>query len=269
MGDETGTFLSIASRTDPYSTAGTDQLNRLRAVPSPAPTLFTGPAVQNQETLEAVRERLPLALAAIAVVTFIILFVFTGSVVLPIKALVLNTLSLSASFGAMIWIFQDGHLSNLLRFTPTGYIESTIPVLMFCVAFGLSMDYEVFLLSRIREEWLRSDRTSAANSRAVALGLARTGRIITAAAVLMAIVFLAMVTSRVSFIQLFGLGLALAVLVDATVVRGLLVPAVMTLMGRLNWWSPTPLVRLHRRIGLAHEPGRHRVDEHVLPRITT
>jgi RND superfamily putative drug exporter len=181
-----------------------------------------------------------------------VLFLFTGSVVVPLKALVLNTLSLTATFGAMEWVFQEGHLSGLLGFTPTGYLVANMVILMFCLAFGMSMDYEVFLLSRIREEWVRSAGTHRDNTRAVQLGLARTGRIVTAAAALMAIVFAAMVGSKVGFMQLFGLGLTLAVLADATLVRGILVPSFMRLMGRWNWWAPAPLARLHRRIGL-HE----------------
>jgi RND superfamily putative drug exporter len=182
-----------------------------------------------------------------------------GSIVVPLKAIVLNLLSLTATFGAMVWIFQDGHLSGLLGFTPTGTLSITVPILMFCVAFGLSMDYEVFLLSRVKEEW---DRTGD-NEASVALGLERTGRIVTAAAALISVVFLAMVTSSISFIQLFGLGLALAVVVDATLVRATLVPAFMRLAGRANWWAPAPLARWHRRFGFAeslestavYEPG--------------
>jgi RND superfamily putative drug exporter len=175
--------------------------------------------------------------------------------VLPIKALVLNTLSLTATFGAMVWVFQDGHLHWLYPdLTVTGYLTPAMPPLMFCLAFGLSMDYEVFLLSRIREAWLESDRSAEANTRVVALGLGRTGRIVTAAALLMAIVFAAIATSSVSFMMLFGTGLTLAVLMDATVVRGTLVPAFMRLAGRWNWWAPRPLARLHQRIGLTEEP---------------
>ncbi len=192
----------------------------------------------------------------IALATFIVLFLFTGSVVLPLKALVLNTLSLSATFGAMVWIFQEGHFGSLFNdLTTTGYLVPTMPPLMFCLAFGLSMDYEVFLLSRIREAWLASGRTSADNTHAVALGLGRTGRIVTAAALLMAIVFAAMAGSKVSFMMLFGTGLTLAVVMDATVVRGILVPAFMRLAGRWNWWAPRPLARLHGRIGLHEGPS--------------
>ncbi|MFH5209521.1 MMPL family transporter [Antrihabitans sp. NCIMB 15449] len=249
-----GTYLSIGTSADPFSDAGTRQIDALRAIPSPGESLFTGAAAQNEDTLDSLGEKLPLALGLIALTTFVLLFLFTGSVVLPLKALVLNTLSLTAAFGAMVWIFQEGHLSGLLDFTATGFLVPTMPILMFCIAFGMSMDYEVFLLSRIREEWLKSDRTDAANTHAVALGVARTGRIITAAAGLMAIVFFAMTSANISFIQLFGLGLTITVLADATLIRSVLAPAFMQLLGRANWWAPKPLVALHKRIGLEEEP---------------
>jgi RND superfamily putative drug exporter len=170
----------------------------------------------------------------------------TGSVVVPLKALVLNVLSLSATFGAMVWIFQEGHLSNLLNFTATGSLDSSNPILMFCIAFGLSMDYEVFLLSRIKEE---HDRTGD-NISSVAIGLEHTGRIVTAAAALLAVVFIAFANSDVSFIKMFGIGMALAVIMDATLVRGGLVPAFMRLAGNANWWAPPPLRRFYERYGL-------------------
>jgi RND superfamily putative drug exporter len=163
----------------------------------------------------------------------------------------------------MVWIFQDGHFSSLLGFTPTGYLVANMVILMFCLAFGMSMDYEVFLLSRIRESWVASARTDADNEEAVAYGIAHTGRIVTAAAALMAIVFAAMVTSSVAFMQLFGLGLTIAVLADATLVRSVLVPAFMKLMGRANWWAPRPLARFHERFGLREEVAEPTVRESV------
>jgi len=187
-------------------------------------------------------------------------------VILPFKAIVLNLLSLSAAFGALVWIFQEGHL-GALGTTPTGTIEANMPVLLFCVAFGLSMDYEVFLLARIREYWLQSGGTRADSDEAVALGLARTGRVVTAAALIMSIAFAALITAQVAFMRIFGLGLTLAVLVDATLVRMALLPSFMRLMGRWNWWAPAPLARLHERIGISEEPpervhdgGRHRAS---------
>ncbi|WP_280260812.1 MMPL family transporter [Nocardia abscessus] len=246
MVNDTGTYLSVATKLDPFSPAGDRQLKEIRAIPVPGDALYGGAAAANADSLHALASRLPLAAALIALATFVVLFLFTGSVVLPIKALLLNTLSLAAAFGAMVWVFQEGHLSGLLGFTPVGYLVPTMPILMFCLAFGLSMDYEVFLLSRVREEWLATHD----NTRAVAVGLARTGRIFTAAALLMAIVLGALVTSKVSFMQLLGLGLTLTVLVDATIIRGLLAPALMRLLGRANWWAPAPLARLHAKIGL-------------------
>jgi RND superfamily putative drug exporter len=155
-------------------------------------------------------------------------------------------LSLSATFGAMVWVFQEGHFSGFLDFTPTGVIDVFTPILMFCVAFGLSMDYEVFLLSRIKEEYdIERD-----NEHAVAVGLERTGRIVTAAALLLALVFVAFATSAVSVVKLIGLGLALAVLVDAFIIRATLVPALMRLAGRANWWAPPRLRRIHLRWGI-------------------
>jgi RND superfamily putative drug exporter len=200
-----------------------------------------------------------LVLGLIAVITFALLFLLTGSVVLPLTALACNVLSLTAAFGALVWIFQDGHL-GALGTTSTGTLVANMPVLLFCIAFGLSMDYEVFLISRIREYWLTSrsrssggierPRTHADNNESVALGVARTGRVITAAALIMSISFAALIAAQVQVMRLFGLGLTVAVLVDATLVRMVLVPAFMKVLGRWNWWAPKPLRWLHERIGL-------------------
>jgi RND superfamily putative drug exporter len=262
MINDSGAYLRITGQSDPFAKAGARHLEAVRAVPSPGEVLFTGPAAVNHDSLDALAGRLPLALGLIVVSTLVVLFLFTGSVVLPVKAIVLNTLSLSAAFGAMVWIFQEGHFSDQLGFTPTGYLSPTMPLLMFCLAFGMSMDYEVFLLSRIREEWLMSGRTAADNTHAVAMGIARTGRIFTAAAMLMAIVFVAMTTAQVSFMKMFGLGLALTVLTDATLIRACLAPALMKMMGRANWWAPKPLAALHARIGLhEHDEPAPATDE--------
>ncbi|MEC3955880.1 MMPL family transporter [Nocardia sp. CDC153] len=229
--------LTVATRLDPYSTAAQRQLNALRAVGSPAPVLFGGLAQQAEDAGQGIAQGLPKAIAWIAIITFVLLLLLTGSVVLPVKALVLNTLSLSATFGALVWIFQWGHLGGLGVRT-TGYTIGTLPVLLFCVAFGLSMDYEVFLLARFAEEWEHSGRTRADNDNAVALGIARSGRIVTAAAALMAVVFAGIATSGVTMNRMLGVGLALAVLMDATLVRMVLVPAFMRVMGTANWWAP-------------------------------
>ncbi|WP_328526375.1 MMPL family transporter [Kribbella sp. NBC_00359] len=197
------------------------------------------------DLLDVLKERAPYMAGFIVLVTFVLLFVAFGSFVLPAKALVMNVLSLSAAFGAMVWIFQDGHLSGVLGFTSAGFLDATNPVLLFAVLFGLSMDYEVFLLSRIREEY---DRTGD-NTQAVALGLQRTGGIITSAALLLIIVVAAFSTSGIVFVKMIGVGLVIAIALDATIVRALLVPATMRLLGRVNWWAPKPLVRWWSRYG--------------------
>ncbi len=262
-----GQRLSVVPSIESIGPAGEKLVKQLRAVPAPARVLIGGQAAQLVDTKKALGGKLPLALGLVLAATFVLLFLFTGSIVLPVKALVLNVLSLSATFGLMVWVFQQGHLAGLIG-DPiiTGTLDTTMPILMFCVLFGLSMDYEVFLLSRIKEEWDAGDGSAAANTRAVALGLERTGSLITAAAALLALVFLSFVTSGISFIKLLGLGTALAVLVDATLVRGALVPSFMRLMGPANWWAPAPLRRLHNRIGLteAHStPAPERLEEPV------
>ncbi|MFZ2240546.1 MAG: MMPL family transporter, partial [Gordonia amarae] len=245
-------IVTVSSSLEPTSDAAGDLVRALRAVelPDGMSARVTGVAANSVDTLDSIYGHLPYVLLVIAVATFILLFLFTGSVVLPLKALVLNVLSLSATFGAMVFIFQEGHLGGFGTVT-TGHLVATMPVLMFCIAFGLSMDYEVFLLGRIREEFLASDGSREAGDHSVAVGLAKTGRVITAAALLMSIVFAAMAASGVSFMRMFGVGLTIAVLMDATLIRLLLVPAFMRLMGRLNWWAPGPLRALHQRIGLS------------------
>ncbi|AOR34185.1 transporter [Streptomyces fodineus] len=219
----------------------------IRAVHAPFATKVTGTAAVLVDTKHAIGERLPWAAAFIAVVTLLLVYLLTGSVLIPVQAVVLNALSLTAMFGAVVWVFQDGHLSGPLDFTSSGSIETTLPVLMFCVAFGLSMDYGVFLLSRIKEEY---DRTGD-HEAAVRHGLQRTGGLITAAAVILAVVMVAIGTSRVTNTKMLGLGIALAVLMDAMVVRSLLVPAIMRLTGRATWWAPAPLRRFHERFGVS------------------
>ncbi|MER5835640.1 MMPL family transporter [Streptomyces sp. NPDC002130] len=219
----------------------------LRETRAPFDTKVTGTAAVLVDSKDAIGERLPLAAVFITIVTLLLVFLLTGSVLIPIQAVVLNALSLTAMFGAVVWVFQDGHLSGLLGFTSPGSIETTLPVLMFCVAFGLSMDYGVFLLSRIKEEY---DHTGD-HDQAVRHGLQRTGGLISAAAVILAVVMVAIGTSRVTNTKMLGLGIALAVLMDAMIVRSLLVPAVMRLTGRATWWAPGPLRRFHERFGLS------------------
>ncbi|MGK2949000.1 MAG: MMPL family transporter [Acidimicrobiales bacterium] len=250
------TFLSVVPDVEPLSPEGEALAEAVRSTATPFPVDVTGQSAQLVDTKDALFARLPLAGGIIALVTFVVLFIQFGSVVIPIKAIILNLLSLSATFGAMVWVFQDGNLSGLLDFTAVGTIDATTPILMFCIAFGLSMDYEVFLLSRIKEEY---DRTGD-NELSVARGLERTGRIVSAAALLIAVVFIAFATSQVTFIKLFGVGLTLAVLMDAFVIRGTLVPAFMRLAGGWNWWAPAPLRRLHDRIGISEHVDLDAVD---------
>ncbi len=254
-------LLTVSSTAPLFSQSSDAQLRRLHGVDGPGgrPVEMAGVAQVNRDSVDAVTDRLPLVLGIMAAVTFVLLFLLTGSVVLPVKALMCNVLSLTAAFGALVWIFQEGHL-GALGTTPSGTLVANMPVLLFCIAFGLSMDYEVFLVSRIREYWLVSGaarpakpapaRAHEANDESVALGVARTGRVITAAALVMSMSFAALIAAHVSFMRMFGLGLTLAVFADATLVRMVLVPAFMHVMGRWNWWAPRPLVWLHERFGI-------------------
>ena len=255
-------FLTVTSTAPLFSHASEAQLNRLHELAGPAgrSVEIAGLAQVNRDSVDAVRDRLPLVLGLMAAVTFVLLFLLTGSLLLPVKALACNVLSLTAAFGALVWIFQDGHL-GALGTTPSGTLVNNMPVLLFCIAFGLSMDYEVFLLSRIREYWLASGaarpakptakEAHAANDESVAHGVARTGRVITAAALVMSMSFAALIAAHVSFMRMFGLGLTVAIAADATLVRMVLVPAFMHVMGRWNWWAPKPLVWLHERFGIS------------------
>jgi RND superfamily putative drug exporter len=243
---ERGTYLSVVPAVEPFSEEGEALAEAVRDVEPGFAVLVGGPSAELIDNKETVASRLPLALGFIALTTFVLLFMMTGSLLVPLKALVLNMLSLTATFGAMVWIFQEGHLAGVLDVTTTGFIDTSTPLLMFCIAFGLSMDYEVFVLSRIKEEY---DLTGD-NTRAVAVGLQKTGRIVTAAAALLAIVFLGIATSSVSVVKMLGIGMTLAVLVDAFLIRATLVPALMQLAGRANWWAPRWLRRFHLRYGI-------------------
>jgi RND superfamily putative drug exporter len=238
--------------------SATDQARTLVAAvrdlepPVGAAVLVGGSTAQLVDLLDGLGDVLPWALSYLLLVTFALLFMAFGSFVLPLKAIVMNVLSLTATFGVLVWGFQEGGLAELLGFTSTGTLEATQPILIFALAFGLSMDYEVFLLSRIREEW---DRTGD-NVQAVARGLQRSGGIITSAAALFVVVVAAFATSGIVFIQMIGVGLALAVIIDATIVRALLVPATMRLMGRWNWWAPAPMLRWWERFGIREGDGQ-------------
>ncbi|KUN82378.1 MMPL family transporter [Streptomyces griseoruber] len=240
-------YFTVQPEGEAVGDAAQHLVGDLRALKTPFDTKVTGTAAVLVDSKHAIGAQLPWAGAFVAVVTLLLVFLLTGSVLIPLQAVLLNALSLTAMFGAVVWVFQDGHLSGLLGFTSPGSIETTLPVLMFCVAFGLSMDYGVFLLSRIKEEY---DATGD-HERAVRLGLRRTGGLITAAAVILAVVMVAIGTSRVTNTKMLGLGIALAVLMDAMVIRSLLVPAIMRLTGRATWWAPAPLRGFHARFGLS------------------
>lgn len=240
-------YVTVLPKGEAVDTDTQNLVKQIRAVPSDFRASVTGQAAVLVDSKHAIAEKLPWAAGIVALVTLLLVFLLTGSAIVPLQAIVLNALSLTAMFGSVVWVFQDGHLSGLLGFTPTGSIETTLPVLMFCVAFGLSMDYGVFLLSRIKEEY---DRTGDHES-SIVFGLKRTGGLITAAAVILAVVMVAIGTARVANTKMLGLGIALAVLMDAMVVRTLLVPAVMRLTGRATWWAPPVLRRFHARFGIS------------------
>ncbi|MEU7335579.1 MMPL family transporter [Streptomyces sp. NPDC007074] len=251
--------INVVSGLPPKSTQAQRLVDQVRAVTPPAGTrpLVGGTDAVLVDAKDSIAGRLPLAVALVALTTFLLLFLFTGSVVQPLRALVLNLISLGATLGVMTWIFQDGHLSSLLGFTAQP-MEVSMTVLMFCIAFGLSMDYEVFVTSRIKE----LHESGEDNESAVANGLGHTGRIVSAAACLLAVSFFAFGTAKLSFMQMFGLGSGLAVLIDAVAVRGILVPAAMRVLGRSAWYAPTFLRRFHARYGLSEGgPGHTALNE--------
>ncbi|MGY1740110.1 MULTISPECIES: MMPL family transporter [unclassified Blastococcus] len=243
------TVLDVVPSGDSQGPVAMRLVDEIRALDGPAGVLVTGDAAELADYQDALTSRLPWMLLVIGGATTVLLFLFTGSLVVPLKALLLGALSLGASFGALVWVFQDGHLGALVGTEALGSLSITTPVIVLAIAFGLSMDYEVFLLGRIAEEHRRTGDSDLAVER----GLQRTGRVVTAAALLVVVVFAGFVAGGFSPIKQIGLGLALAVVVDATLVRLLLLPAVMTLMGRRNWWAPAPLRRLHDRLGLRDE----------------
>jgi len=233
----TGPHVALLS----VRTASTAQSDEARAIVRTAraqsldggTVLVTGQTAFDVDTVDYLVARTPIAIGFVTLTTMLALFLLLGSLVLPLKAVAMNALSVSASFGALVWIIQEGHLANVLNFTPQS-IEPSLPVIMFCIMFGLSMDYEVFLLSRIQEEY----RRTGDNVAAVAMGLERSGRLITGAAAIMVGVFIAFALADVVIIKSVGIGLTIAVLLDATLVRALVVPATMRLLGRANWWAP-------------------------------
>jgi RND superfamily putative drug exporter len=247
LGDQPLSLIDVVPRnTSTVSGSAQNVVRDIRALDSPVEVGVTGASAAFVDLKQSIADHLPYALGLLALTTVVVLFLFTGSVILPFKALVMNALSLSAAFGLLVLIFQDGRLEGFLSYVSQGALETTQPVVLFAVAFGLSTDYGVFLLSRIKE----ARAQGVPDREAVPIGLERTGRIVTAAAILFCVAIGAFATSRIVFIKELGVGTALAVLIDATIVRALLVPSLMALLGRWNWWAPKPLRRWHQRSAL-------------------
>jgi uncharacterized membrane protein YdfJ with MMPL/SSD domain len=249
-----GVSLIAAPSSSHYTShSSKDAIASIRNLPEPAGStvLVTGATADFVDFQHSLARHLPIAVAIIVVATLVILFLMTGSVILPLKSLLMNVLNLVAVFGILVFIFQDGRLQGALSYTGQGALEQTMPILMFAVAFGLSTDYAVFLLSRIKE----ARDNGASDSECVAIGLERTGRIVTAAALLFAVAIGAFATSQIIFLKENGIGNALAVLIDASIIRALLVPSLMELLGKWNWWAPRPLRRIHKRFGLSEGPS--------------
>ena len=247
---EDGVTVIQAVSENPFnSDPSKETIKRIRGIPAPpgATVLVGGATADFVDFQSSLARHLPIAFGIIVIATLVILFLMTGSVVLPIKSLIMNVLNLSAVFGLLVLIFQDGRFESLLHYSSTGAIEQSMPILLFAVAFGLSTDYAVFLLSRIKE----ARDHGASDSEAVAIGLERTGRIVTAAALMFAVAIGAFATSEIIFIKQNGVGTALAVLIDASIIRALLVPSLMELLGKWNWWAPAPLRRLYERFGIS------------------
>lgn len=244
------TWFNVVPLVEPISAEGERLVETLRGMDAPFDEVLVGGGTAAFiDTKRAILDNLPLAAALLFGATFVLLFLMFGSILVPLKAIVLNLLSLGATFGVMVLVFQEGLLESALGFTSTGFTDISTPVLIFGIAFGLSMDYEVFLLSRIKEEYDRCGH----NEDAIVDGIDQTGPLVTAAAVLLTVTFLATATSSLSFLKLFGIGLAVAVLVDAFIVRVTIVPALMSVAGKWNWWAPGPLRRFHDRWGLDDE----------------
>jgi trehalose monomycolate/heme transporter len=250
------TLLRASWAGNSQTQASQEMVKRLRAVPGPGGehVLVGGLSADTVDLLGSIRSHVPWMAGIIVLVMLVLLFLAFGSLVLPVKAVLMNLLSISASFGVITWIFADGHLEGLLGYSSTGFLDATQPIFMLAILVGLSMDYEVFLLSRVREQWDRTHDTvpdpKLRNSQAVAVGLQKTGRIITSAALLLAVVIGAFSTSGIVFMKMIGVGMLVALLVDATIVRALLVPATMKLLGRWNWWAPGPMRRFWERYGV-------------------
>jgi hypothetical protein len=244
---ERTTIATVKLRHGALTDPAQDTVRELRSLDAPFPALVGGYTAFFVDVKQSLLDHLPVAFAIVVAGTILMIFLMTGSIVLPVKALVMNVLTLSATFGLLKLLFQDGRLEGLLDYTSQGALEITQPILLFALAFGLSTDYGVFLLARIKE----ARDAGASDTDSVAMGLERTGRIVTAAAVLFAVAVGAFATSEIIFVKELGVGTALAVLIDASIIRALLVPSLMELLGRWNWWAPRPLRWLHERVGLS------------------
>lgn len=248
-GDDAAALIDVSWSGSGQDESAQELVRELRDIdPQGAEALVGGPTAETVDMLDSIGDRLPIMAAMVIIVMGLLLFLAFGSVLLPVKAVLVNAFSLLASFGVVTWIFADGHLEGLLGFTSPGYLDATQPILMLGILFGLSMDYEVFLLSRVAEEW----KATGDNTNAVATGLQRTGGLITSAALLLMVVIGGFATSGLVFIKMIGIGMLVAILIDATVVRLLLVPAAMRLMGRWNWWAPGWLRAVADKAGMSH-----------------
>jgi RND superfamily putative drug exporter len=237
----------VASNLNPMSSAGKGQVADVRAIPAPFPVLVGGASPDLVDALHAIKGALPWAIGIIAVITLLLIFLFTGGVLIPFTALLLNALTLTATFGVLAWVFQGNHLQSVLSFPSTGYLDVSLLVLLFCVSFGVSMDFEVFLLSRIKEEYKRTGD----NRGAIAFGVQKTGSVVTAAACITSVVFASIAGSaQLQNVKMFGAGLTIALLLDATVIRVVLAPALMRLAGGANWWRPGFLNGFYNRFRL-------------------
>jgi RND superfamily putative drug exporter len=239
--------IDVTPAHDSFDDRTQDLVKRIRADDAPFPVATAGEAAAFADQQASLKEKLPIALSTLIGITLVVLFLLTGSIVLPVKSVLMNFLGLSATFGLLVLIFQEGHLEGVLNFQSEGALNATQPILLFIVAFGLSTDYGVFLLTRIKEQ----HDLGAPNREAVATGLQRTGRIVTAAALLFSFALGAFATSEIVFIKLVGVGAVLAVLIDSSIIRALLVPALMAMLGTRNWWAPRPLRRVYERFGIS------------------
>jgi RND superfamily putative drug exporter len=238
--------IEVVSNAPALSSTTKQAVSALRATPAPFPVRVGGQTASFLDLQASLRSHLPFAVLVLALTSFVLLFLLTGSIVLPLKSLLMAALTLSATLGLLVFVFQDGRLTGFFNYTSQGALESTQPILLAAIAFGLSTDYSVFLLARIKE----ARDAGLSNTEAVALGLERTGRLVTAAALLFCVAVGAFSISKIVFIKELGVGMAVAVILDATFVRALLVPSLMKLLGDWNWWAPAPLRRLHERFGL-------------------